>query len=253
MVVDRAIGRRAGPVVEVARPAFQQAVQLAANIGPGLVVAPVEDCTEPRLETGPRFIANHRRSSPSSEACRKSGPFPPPALPGLDGRMNLSDSRRAATRCGVRGGKPRPTRPPPITRIALPACYAHYPGGPERVHWPVPSPFRAAFPATQARRRPHREFRGLLGLYSLRPTGSLSRPWRPLSQGFSPLLSKPPVSYSINRLTIEVESSSTGNTRLRGALGKIAQQQNAFCRGTASDFAHPTSRQSCNPVFRDRR
>jgi len=33
---------------------------------------------------------------------------------------------------------------------------------------------------------------------------------------------KPPVSYSINRLTIEVESSSTGNTRLRGALGKGA-------------------------------
>ena len=53
---------------------------------------------------------------------------------------------------------------------------------------------------------------------TLRPTGSLSRPRRPLSQGSGPLLSRPPVSYSINRLTIEVESSSTGNTRLRGAL-----------------------------------
>ena len=30
---------------------------------------------------------------------------------------------------GVRGGGPRPTGPPPITRIALPACRVHYPGG----------------------------------------------------------------------------------------------------------------------------
>ena len=43
--------------------------------------------------------------------------------------MDLSDSRRAATRCGVRGGEPRSIGPPPLTRIALPACYAYYPGG----------------------------------------------------------------------------------------------------------------------------
>src|SRR6202023_3745182 len=68
MVVDRAIGRRAGAVVEVARPAFQQAVQLAANIGPGLVVAPAEDCTEPRLETGHALL-------------RRTGAEIPPAGP----------------------------------------------------------------------------------------------------------------------------------------------------------------------------
>jgi hypothetical protein len=45
-----------------------------------------------------------------------------------------------------------------------------------------------------------------------------------LSQGFSPLgrPNKPLVSYSIKPSIIEVESSSTGNTRLRGALGKGA-------------------------------
>src|SRR5712664_5013246 len=96
---------------------------------------------------------------------------------------------RTATKCGVRGGEPRPIGPPPITRIALPACYAHYPDGPERVHFPVSSPFHAAFPVTQSGRRPHRYFRGLLGLYTLRPTGLLSRPRRPSSQGSSPLLS----------------------------------------------------------------
>ncbi len=39
-----------------------------------------------------RLIANHRSSS-SSKACQKSGPFPPPTLPGLTGRTALSDSR----------------------------------------------------------------------------------------------------------------------------------------------------------------
>jgi hypothetical protein len=38
-----------------------------------------------------------------------------------------------------------------------------------------------------------------------------------LSQGFSPLLSELPVSYSIKPATIEVEPPSTGDTRLRGA------------------------------------
>jgi len=44
--------------------------------------------------------------------------------------------RRPSSRhldCGVRGGEPRSIGPPPITRVALPACCAHYPGGSERV------------------------------------------------------------------------------------------------------------------------
>ena len=53
-----------------------------------------------------------------------------------------------------------------ITRITLPACRAHYPGGPERVLSSVASPSRAAFPVTQAGRRPRLHFRGLLRLHS---------------------------------------------------------------------------------------
>ena len=60
--------------------------------------------------------------------------------------MDLSDSRRAATRCGVRGGEPRPIGPPPITRIALPACCAHYPGGPKRVRLPASFPVPHGLP-----------------------------------------------------------------------------------------------------------
>src|SRR5207237_4727544 len=101
--------------------------------------------------------------------------------------------------------------------------YAHYPGGSERVHVsgflprsvrPSPLPSRVGIRIAT--------FEACSGFNSLRPTGSLSHPRWPLSQGFSPLLSKPPVSYSIKPATIEVESSSTGNTRLRGALGKGA-------------------------------
>ena len=76
-------------------------------------------------------------------------------------------------------------------------------------------------------------FEACSGFNMLRPTGSLSRPRRPLSQG-SGLLShpnKPLVSYSIKPATIEVESSFTGNTRIRGALGKGAGTSSPHCSG----------------------
>src|SRR3954447_17114826 len=54
----------------------------------------------------------------------------------------------------------------PVTRVTLPACRAHYPGGPRRVRLSVASPPRAAFPEIQAGRRPRLLFRGLLRLHS---------------------------------------------------------------------------------------
>jgi hypothetical protein len=105
-------------------------------------------------------------SSPSSKACRKSGPFPPPELPGLNGPMDLSDARSRRHLRDVRGGEPRAIGPPPITRIALPACCAHYPGEPERVRLSASSPCCTAFPVLRAGRRSRRYFRGLLRLYS---------------------------------------------------------------------------------------
>src|SRR6516225_9959312 len=83
-----------------------------------------------------RLIANRLLlSSPSSKACQKSGPFPPPELPGFIGRTSLSDSRsRRHPSGGVWGGNPRAIGPPPMCRVALSTCRAHYPGGSERVH-----------------------------------------------------------------------------------------------------------------------
>ena len=156
--------------------------------------------------------------SPSSKACRKSGPFPPPELPGLNGPMDLSDARSRRHLHDVRGGEPHAIGPPPITRIALPACCAHYPGEPERVRLSASFPVLHGLPRIAG----GSAFAALLSRPAqasliLRPTGLLSRPRRPLSQGSNPLLSEPPVSYSIKSTTIEVEPSSTGNTRLRGA------------------------------------
>jgi hypothetical protein len=48
------------------------------------------------------------------------------------------------------------------------------------------SPSVGAFPEVGAGRRPQLRFRGLVGIYSLRPAESLDRPRRSLSRGFDP-------------------------------------------------------------------
>src|SRR5450631_2637523 len=68
-------------------------------------------------------------ASPSSRAHQKSGSFPPPELPGLDGHTTLSDSRPVHRRKRCRSRDLRPDGSPPTTRFTLPACRAQYPGG----------------------------------------------------------------------------------------------------------------------------
>src|SRR6516164_1525530 len=139
-----------------------------------------------------RLIANHLLSSSSSEARQKSGPFPPPELPGFNGRMDLSDSRsRRRPSGGVWGGNPRVIGSPPITRVALSTCRAHYPGGSQRVHMPASFPVAYSLP----------RYAGGSASASLlsRPAqaspryGPLTRSAaqrRPLSQGFSPPITR---------------------------------------------------------------
>ena len=90
---------------------------------------------------------------------------------------------------------------PPITRITFPACRAHYPGG---------SSGCACRSLPHSRGLPQMAGGSASALtlsrpaqasHSLRPTGSLSRPWRPLSRGFSPAgyPTKLLVSYQIYR------------------------------------------------------
>ena len=106
-------------------------------------------------------------TSPSSKARQKSGSFPPPALPGFNGRMTLSD--------------PRQHRRPAATSRPLPSCQTdipQLPGSPFEHAVPItpmdrngcvcrllPHPTRA-FPESQAGRHPSLHFRGLLRLHS---------------------------------------------------------------------------------------
>src|SRR5438093_11621576 len=92
-----------------------------------------------------RLIANHQSSAPS-KAHQKSGSFPPLALPSLSSTTTPSDPRRGHRQDDVGGATSVPHGPPPITRLALPTCRAHYTVSPERVRLPVASPSHAGPP-----------------------------------------------------------------------------------------------------------
>src|SRR6478672_1713110 len=92
-----------------------------------------------------RLIANHQSSAPS-KAHQKSGSFPPLALPSLSSTATLSDTRGDHRLDDVGGATSVPHGPPPITRLTVPACRAHYPDGPEWVRLSVASPSRAGLP-----------------------------------------------------------------------------------------------------------
>ena len=143
-----------------------------------------------------------------------------------------------------------PTRPRQVSPDN-PHCLANVPCPlPRRIgsgaYARFPSLFRSAFPVAQAGRHPHHYFRGLLRLHSrYGPLARSAAQRRPLSQGSSPPghPNKPLVSYSIKPATIEVESSSTGNTRLRGALCKIVSRGGSAC-ATAPKRSPPSRGQA---------
>ena len=114
-----------------------------------------------------------------------------------------------------------PYGPPPITRITLPTCRAHCPGGSGRVLLSVASPSHSGLPryaggsaSATSLSRPAQASR------VLRPAGSLNRPKRPSSRGSNPpgYPARSLVSYQVPPTTSWVAPSSTDDTRRRGAL-----------------------------------
>src|SRR5262245_35755875 len=111
----------------------------------------------------------HRQSpspSPSSKAHQKSGPFAPPALPGLNAPTTLSDSRHDRRLKATLRPLPSPVTglprlPEPPFQRAVPTTPADRAGA--RVDC---FPAHAAFPKWQEGRHPHCHFRGLLRLHS---------------------------------------------------------------------------------------
>ena len=141
-------------------------------------------------------------TSPSSKAHQKSGPFAPPALPGLDAHTTLSDSRQGRRPIrDVEAATPAHDGSPPITRITFPTCCAHYPGGTNGCLCRL-LPRSRSLPRLAGRSASALSLsRPSQALLTLRPTGSLSRLKRPLSRGSSPsgYPAEPLVSFQINR------------------------------------------------------
>src|SRR3954464_6357770 len=109
---------------------------------------------------------------------------------------------------------------PPITRLTLPTCRAHYPDGPKRVRLSVASPFHSGLPRYSGGSASMTSLsRPAQASHTLRPAGLLNRPRRPLSRGFDPAgyPAKPLVSYQVLSTTSWVDPSSTGEPRRWGA------------------------------------
>src|SRR4029077_12639842 len=140
-------------------------------------------------------------TSPSSKAHQKSGPFAPPALPGLNAPTTLSDSRHDRRLRDVEAATLALDGSPPITRTTFPTCRAHYPGGSSGCACRL-LPRSCSLPQMAGGSASALSLsRPAQASLTLRPIGSLSRPRRPLSRGPSPAgcPPEPLVSYRINR------------------------------------------------------
>jgi hypothetical protein len=139
---------------------------------------------------------------PSSKAHQKSGSFPPPALPGFNGRMTLSDSRQSRRLSATL--RPLPSLTTGLPRLLASSFRRAVPTTPaDRAGAHVDCfPAHTAFPKWQEGRHPHCHFRGLLRLHTrYGPPDRSAALRRPLSRGSNPCSCphEPLVSYRINR------------------------------------------------------
>ena len=161
-------------------------------------------------------------TSPSSKAHQKSGPFPPPALPGFNGHMTLSDSRRCRRLKATlrplpshRTGLPRLPEPP--FRRAVPTTPADRAGA--HVDY---FPAHAAFPTYPGGSASALSLsRPAQASLALRPAESLSRPKATFVTRLRPfrLPGRAARQLPDQSTTFRMESSSTDGSRLRGARG----------------------------------
>ena len=140
-------------------------------------------------------------TSLSAKAHQKSGPSAPPALPGLNARTTLSDSRLGRRLLRVEAATLAQDRSPPITRTTFPTCRAHYLGGSSGYSCRL-LPRSCSLPQMAGGSASALSLsRPAQASLTLPPAGSLSRPRRPLSRGTGPsgYPAEPLVSYQINR------------------------------------------------------
>ena len=150
-----------------------------------------------------RFEAHRQSPRPRHlrKRTRSQGPFLRRNYPASLVVRPCPTPARSAANMQRRSRDLRPRGSPPITRITLPTCRAHYPGGSNGCMCRLlPRPrglprYSGGSASTSSLSRPAQ------ASLTLRPAGSLNRPRRPLSRGFGPASypAKPLVSYQINR------------------------------------------------------
>jgi hypothetical protein len=109
---------------------------------------------------------------------------------------------------------------PPITRTTFPTCRAHYPGGSSGCACRLLPTLVGAFPKWQEGRHPHCHFRGLHRLHSVTARRIAQPPKVTFVTRLRPSQLPDQAARQLPDLStiIRVESSSTGVSRLRGAL-----------------------------------
>ena len=109
---------------------------------------------------------------------------------------------------------------PPITRTTFPTCRAHYPGGSSGCACRLLPTLVGAFPKWQEGRHPHCHFRGLHRLHSVTARRIAQPPKVTFVTRLQPSQLPGQTARQLPDLStiIRVESSSTGVSRLRGAL-----------------------------------
>src|ERR1700676_1409733 len=158
-------------------------------------------------------------TSPSSKAHQKSGPFPQPALPGFNGHTTPSDSRHGRRLRDVEAATLALDGSPPITRTTFPTCRAHYPGGSSGCACRL-LPAHTAFPKWQEGRHPHCHFRACSGFTHVTAHRIAQPPKAPFVTRLQPfsLPGRAARQLPDQSTALWVESSSTSDPRLRGAL-----------------------------------
>jgi hypothetical protein len=159
-------------------------------------------------------------TSPSSKAHQKSGPFPQPALPGFDGHTTPSDSRHGRRLRDVEAATLALDGSPPITRTTFPTCRAHYPGGSSGCacrllprSYSLPQMAGGSASALSLSRPAQASL-------TLRPAGLLNRLKAAFVTRLQPcrLPGRAARQLPDQSTILWVESSSTSDPRLRGAL-----------------------------------
>jgi hypothetical protein len=142
----------------------------------------------------PQHLRRHERT-------RSQGPFLRRNYPASTVVRPCPTPARSTAKSGVEVATSDLDGSPPITRITIPTCRVHYPGGPNRCMCRL-LPCRRGLPhfgggsaSALTLSRPSQTS------LALRPAGSLDHPRRPLSRGFDPTSypAEPLVSFQINR------------------------------------------------------